>query len=637
MSVVIGIDLGTTNSLAAIWKDGKSVLIPNSFGEYLTPSVVSVDDDGHLYVGKVAKERQVTHPQDTASIFKRSMGTNINYILNNKKYTAEELSSFVLKRLKQDAENYLGETVEEAVISVPAYFDNMARMATKRAGELAGLTCERIVNEPSAAALACYDMKKDTTILVFDFGGGTLDVSLVECFGNVVEIIGVSGDNRLGGSDFDDVILGHYIRHQKLDYYKLTDEQKAIIRQAAEKCKRELSEHETGTIVVNEPEIQGMVRISRKELIQLSAELFRRMEIPIYKVLKDSDLELSDIDDVVLVGGSCKMPIVQQYLKHILKRKDIQVRNPDHMIALGLGTYVGIKERNQDIKDMVLTDICPFSLGVGIINEENPEEGNIMSVIIPRNTTLPVSQTSTYVTVHDNQKQLVFRIYQGEGKYVKNNIYLGELSIKVPPRPKGESMAQVRFSYDMNGVLQVKVKSMDSKKEQEIVIVKDKKNVTPEMIQEKLAEFQKLELLTPDEEESRYLINWGIRLYEQCPEYMHKEIENRLNYYEYVVEHGMVNKAPQVKRHLTRYFTKLEQYMEMHNIFAVPDTDFAKWYEEENEDLYLKNRQSTGERRSDDQSHNHRTNERTDYDGSEEKEIDLAEQEYREWLESMGL
>lgn len=616
MSKIIGIDLGTTNSLATVWENGKTVLIPNSFNEFLTPSVVSVDEKGNFYVGKTAKERLITHPDSTASVFKRSMGTSSGFVLGGNRYLAEELSAMVLKRLKQDAENYLGEPVEEAVISVPAYFNNLARNATKRAGQLAGLKVERIVNEPSAAALACYDMHTDTTMLVFDFGGGTLDVSLVECFDNVVEIIAVSGDNRLGGSDFDDVLMGHFIRQMKLNYYGLTEEQRAMIRKAAELCKRELTNQETAIIHVNDTDIQGSVSISRKELIQLSADLFRRMEIPIRQVLKDSGMGLDEIDEVILVGGSCKMPIVQKYLCHILRRNDIQVRNPDYMIAEGLGVYVGIKERNEDIKDMVLTDICPFSLGVGVVNREDVSAGDKMSVMIPRNTSLPVSHVGEYVTVRDNQEHLVVKIYQGEAQLVKHNLLLGELDLLVPKLPAGMAKVDVRFSYDINGVLQVKAKIQNTGEEKEIVIVNDKSGLTQDQIEEKLEVFKKLEMQNAEEEENNYLMNWGLRLMEQCTGQMRQDIEQRMDYFAHVVGEGIPNNITQAKRHLKRYFRHVDQYLETHNIFATPDFDFASWYQSENEqeEESQEQKETSGE-----------------YDEGD------AEQEYQEWLKSMGL
>jgi len=275
MGKIIGIDLGTTNSLVAVWEKGESRLIPNGLGEYLTPSVVSVDEKGTVYVGKTAKERLASHPQDTASVFKRFMGTGRRYILGGKKYLPEELSAMVLRKLKEDAENYLGEPVEEAIISVPAYFSDMARTATKRAGALAGLKVERIINEPSAAALACRQMNmEDTVFLVFDFGGGTLDVSLVECFDNIVEIMAVSGDNQLGGQDFDDMLATHFIRSLKLEPDSLLKETRAFIRRSAEKCKQELTKNKTAKMIVNCEQVKEELEISRKDTVVVCAPLF---------------------------------------------------------------------------------------------------------------------------------------------------------------------------------------------------------------------------------------------------------------------------------------------------------------------------------------------------------------------------
>ena len=370
MSKIIGIDLGTTNSLAAVWQDGESKLIPNAFGEYLTPSVVSIGEDGTVYVGKTAKERLASYPDDTASVFKRFMGTSRKYMLGGKSYRPEELSAFVLKKLKEDAERYLGEPVEEAIISVPAYFNDMARNATKRAGMIAGLRVERIINEPSAAALACQNLnqEEDETLLVFDFGGGTLDVSLVECFDNVIEIQAVSGDNQLGGQDFDDMIAEHFAKSLNLNYAEMKPETKAIVRKSAELCKRELTEKPSANMVVNCQDISGEIEITRKDIVKICAPLFDRIGKPVSKVFVDAQTSTDQVGQIVLVGGSCKMPVVRQYLSYLLKREDIETKEPDYMIALGCGVCAGIKERDKDVKDLLLTDICPFSLGIKVAN-----------------------------------------------------------------------------------------------------------------------------------------------------------------------------------------------------------------------------------------------------------------------------
>ncbi len=470
----IGIDLGTTNCLAAVWQNGESVLIPDSSGEYLTPSFVSVDGD-RIYVGKTAKERMIAHPDETASVFKRYMGTDKQFSLGGRRFRPEELSAFLLKKMKEDAEEFLQEEVGEAIISVPAYFNDKARAATKRAGELAGLRVERIINEPSAAALACQNIeqREDATILVFDFGGGTLDVSLVECFDNVVQIEAVSGDNHLGGSDFDSVIAKYFCEKQNLlwdsldeklraviikaaerckisgdnhlggsdfdsviaKYFcekqnllwdSLDEKLRAVIIKAAERCKMELTAAKDAVMRVRYEEQSWDLSLTRQDVVHIGAEIFRRMEKPVKRVLLDGKVSPKELTEVVLVGGSCKMEIVRQYLSYILEGRKIEMCDPDRMIARGLGVVVGIKERDDEIKDMLLTDICPFSLGVGVRNHDGSDR-DMMSILIERNTSLPASREKRYYTSHDNQTEVVVNVYQGENYYADDNLPLGQI------------------------------------------------------------------------------------------------------------------------------------------------------------------------------------------------------------------
>lgn len=584
---IIGIDLGTTNSLAAVWENGKSCLIPNAFGEYLTPSVVSIDDDGTIHVGKAAKERLISHPDRTASVFKRYMGTDKKYSIGGKSYRPEELSAFVLKKLKEDAERYLGEEVEEAIISVPAYFNDMARNATKRAGRLAGLEVERIINEPSAAALAGQEQspEEDAVILVFDFGGGTLDVSLVECFDNVIEILAVSGDNRLGGEDFDDRIARYFISRNNLKEEKLSTETYAVIKKSAEKCKRDLTEHTKAEMVVNCPEVNAITEISRKDVTEICLELFERMRKPVFRVLMDAKMSADNISNIILVGGSCKMPIVQQYLRHILKREDIETREPDRMVALGCGVCAGIKERNEEVKDMLLTDICPFSLGVGVVDLRYPNtESSLMSFIIPRNSSLPVSKEKIYFNAFDNQKGIHMSIYQGEAMYTKDNILLGRMEIKIPPRRAGEVSCKMRFTYDINGVLEVNMHIPLTGEQKQLVIVNNKLGMTEEEIKKKLKEYDKLKLSPAEDEENRYVLDWGERLYMQCGGDLRDEILQRMLYFNHIMEQDPYQ-IPKVRKYLTVFFAYVEKIMESYinidsSIFQDED-----WYDEEDEEI----------------------------------------------------
>ncbi|MBQ8646906.1 MAG: molecular chaperone HscC, partial [Oscillospiraceae bacterium] len=361
---IIGIDLGTTNSLAAVWKDGASRLIPNALGEYLTPSAVSIDEDGTVLVGATARQRVVSHPGRSAASFKRSMGTDKVYQLADRSFTPEELSALVLRQLKADAEAWLGEPVEEAVISVPAYFNDRQRAATKRAGQLAGLRVERLVNEPSAAALSCYEPDKgEASFLVFDFGGGTLDVSVVECFDNVVNILAVSGDNRLGGNDFDQIIARLFCVENGLSFSELDNTTRAILLEQAENCKQALSHSRMAMMVLDSAGAKGAMTLDGKKLVDHSQDLLKRMRTPIAKALRDSGVGRSELAGIIPVGGSCKMPLVQQYLTHLMGKPPRQNARPDTAVALGAGMYAAMKERKAGIAEMVLTDICPFTLG----------------------------------------------------------------------------------------------------------------------------------------------------------------------------------------------------------------------------------------------------------------------------------
>ena len=584
MSKIIGIDLGTTNSLAAVWQDGESRLIPNAFGEYLTPSVVSFGEDGTVYVGKTAKERLASHPDETASVFKRFMGTSRKYMLGGKSYRPEELSAFVLRKLKEDAERYLGEPVEEAIISVPAYFNDMARNATKRAGMLAGLKVERIINEPSAAALACqsFNQEEDATLLVFDFGGGTLDVSLVECFDNVIEIQAVSGDNQLGGQDFDDMIAEHFAKSLGLNYAAMEPETKAIVQKSAELCKRELTENPSANMVVNCREINNEIEITRKEVVKICAPLFDRIGKPVSKVFVDAQISTDQVSQIVLVGGSCKMPVVRQYLSYLLKREDIETKEPDYMIALGCGVCAGIKERDKDVKDLLLTDICPFSLGIKVANHQDPYK-ELMSFIIERNSPLPISREEMYANAYDRQQRVALRIYQGEAMYVSENLYLGEILFDIPPMAAGQVQCFVRFTYDINGVLEVEAKIPLTKEEKKLVIVNKDLDITQEEIDEKLKEFERIKNPLADERNT-YILEWGQRLFMQCSQKeMRDEILGRMQYFQHMMNFDE-HRLPQARKYLTVYFAYIEGLLNSYVGFTDDLLKDGAWYQEEDEE-----------------------------------------------------
>ena len=455
---ILGIDLGTTNSLAAVWRGGREELIPSAAGGFLTPSAVSIDEDGAILVGKAAQDRLISHPDRSAARFKRFMGTDKVFSLGGKLFRPEELSALVLRRLREDAEAYLGEPVEEAVISVPAYFAEAQRAATKRAGALAGLKVERLVNEPSAAAVAAHvhEGEDDKVCLVFDLGGGTLDVSLVERFENVISVTAVSGDNRLGGSDFDQAIAQGFCEECGIDFNALsTSRQEMLIRQA-ERCKMALTTQKLVVMTVDDGTIQASLPMTNEWLIRKCARLFRRMTAPVQQVFRDVGLSLEDLDELVLVGGSSHMPSVRQYISQVLGREPAEDTRPDTAIALGAGICAGMKARADDLRELVLTDVCPFTLGVATFNEADPRR-TLMTPLIERNSVLPTSKVDTFYTIRDNQNKVDVEVYQGENPYCDNNRLLGKLTLPVPPAPRGKQSVEIRFTYDINGLLEVEV------------------------------------------------------------------------------------------------------------------------------------------------------------------------------------
>lgn len=511
---IIGIDLGTTNSLASVWRNGRCELIPNSFGEFLTPSVVGFDDEGNVIIGKIAKQRLVSHPDLTAASFKCFMGTKQEISLGKKVFTPPELSSFILRQLKEDAELYLGEPVEEAVISVPAYFDDNGRSATKLAGELAGIKVERIINEPSAAALAYKQGTDDEDMfLIFDFGGGTLDISIVDIFDSVIEIIAVAGDNHLGGDDFNRAIAEYFCKENQLNYSALPSEVKAIVLKQAELCKIALSTQPEAAMVLNYNNHVYTLALDNQKLLTVTADLFERIEKPIVKALHDASVSANEISEVILIGGSSHMLLVQKYLENLFDTQINVTISPDTAVALGVGIASGIKVRNEEIKDMVLTDICPFSLGISTTNKDD-FSAPFFTPIIERNTTLPASIVKRFYTSHDDQRTISIGIAQGEKMYFKQNLFLDEIELSVTPAPEGERSVDVRFSYDINGILQVDVTNNETGKIISKTIVNNNR-LSENEVKSKLEQLEKLKIHPRDLDKNKLLIARAESLYEE--------------------------------------------------------------------------------------------------------------------------
>ncbi len=569
----IGIDLGTTNSLGAVYRNGGVELIPNQYGSFLTPSVISIDEKNNILVGQVAKERLISHPELTASSFKKDMGIDRKYQLGKKTFLPEELSSFVIRSILDDAKVYLNEEIEEVVISVPAYFHDKQRVATKKAGILAGVNVKRIINEPSAAALVSYyDTSSEQVFLVFDFGGGTLDISIVECFDTMVEILSVSGDNRLGGDNFHEIMAEGFLREHRLTRREIIKKEYAILIRQAENCKRKLTEEGSAKMsaVIGGKTYQS--EYTNKRLIEESGSILARIKKVLTHALRDGDLTLQEIDAVVMVGGSSKMPIIQSFLQHILKQIPVvEITGCDEMIARGLGLICAVKERQEEIKDFVLTDICPFTLGTGTKNEADPNNP-YMHPIIPRNTMLPCSRVERLYTAEDNQISMTISILQGEQIYAKDNLELGEITIIVPERKEGEESADVRFTYDINGILIADVTVVSTGEKVSKVV---SQNMSEADLSRKIHELEKLKVHPKDFSGNRLIMEKLYSLYEEVPTYLRDQISKYIRSFELLL-------AKQNPRSIKKYRSFLEQIinqLEMKDPFE--QKIFFEDYEEE--------------------------------------------------------
>ncbi len=491
MGKTVGIDLGTTNSVVAVMEGGEPVVIPNAEGSRLTPSVVAFTKTGERLVGAAAKRQAIINPDRTVISIKRKMGTRERIRIDDKEYTPEEISAMILQKLKADAEAYLGEKVDAAVITVPAYFNDAQRTATKNAGEIAGLKVLRIINEPTAASLAYgLDKKSNETILVFDLGGGTFDVSILEVGDGVFEVKATSGDTHLGGDDFDMRIVNWAADEFKKETgIDLRKDPQALqrLREAAEKAKIELSSMVETEI--NLPFITAdaegpkhlLYRITRAKFEELTADLVERLKGPFYQALQDAKLDVKDLDEVILVGGATRMPCVQELVRKLTGKEPNKSVNPDEVVAIGAAIQAGVL--GGEVKDVVLLDVTPLSLGIETL-------GGVFTKLIERNTTIPTRKSEIFTTAADGQTEVEIHVLQGEREMARDNKTLGRFHLTgIPPAPRGVPKIEVTFDIDANGILHVSAKDLGTGKQQAITIT-GSSNLTREEIDRMIKEAQ---------------------------------------------------------------------------------------------------------------------------------------------------
>lgn len=561
--MIVGIDLGTTNSLIAYFTQEGPKIIPNRLGKNLTPSVVSVDEEGNVYVGETARERMSLYPDSVAMAFKRSMGTERTYELSGRKFKPEELSSMVLRALKEDAEAFLGEEVTEAVISVPAYFDDKRRKATKRAGELAGLKVERMISEPTAAAVAYgfYDKTRDTRFLVFDLGGGTFDVSVLELYHNILEVRAVAGDNYLGGEDFTQVMMKLFLQKSGILLHRLSEKEQVRLYRQAEKAKCGLNDKEKVSMTFLYGEEQKEEVITYKEYEEACEELLMKIREPVKKSLADAGLKLGDIDEVILIGGATKLTIVRDFLIRLFRKFPDNKLNPDETVALGAAVQAAMKERREEVKEVILTDVCSFTLGTEVVveYEEGKFEDGRFCPIIERNTVIPASHTERLYTARDNQDKVRVRVLQGESRFARNNLFLGELEIEVPKGSRGQESVDVTYTYDINSLLEVEVKVVSTGVSRKMIIKGQENQMTEEEIAKRMEELAYLKIQPRDYEENRLVLLRAERMYEESLGERRRRLDTYITAFEAALKSGKSHEIDKTRAELNNYLEEEDE------------------------------------------------------------------------------
>ena len=595
MGRMIGIDLGTTNSLATYIDDnGEIQFIKNEYGNILIPSVVGIDENDAIIVGELAKERRMMNAGETASNFKRRMGTDAKIKVKNRTFDAQMLSSFILKHLKENAEKQLSEKIDRAIISVPAYFNDKQRRDTKMAAELAGLTVERLINEPTAAAmsLGSHILDQNLKFIVLDLGGGTFDVTLLETFENIMELLSISGDTMLGGEDFTTKICEIFLKNIKLSIADLSRDERTKLYTKADRAKKLISLKN----VEIEMEIKGKKyksEITQENFRETVKPLLVKMKVAIDKALQDGNTDAREIEKVILVGGAVKLGIIEEFVEkyfHKMRGEKIYFNNddfiennklvsiaadPDTVVAYGVGIAVGMKERNKVFKERILTDVCPFTLGTEIV-------GRRFAPIIPRNTTVPTSRSEYFYTIEDYQSQVTVGIYQGESLNIDDNLFLGEFLLDVPQNLAGKEAINVRFTYDINGILEVEATVVSTGLKKSKLIING--DLSEEEKNEKIKMLEEIKIQSENKNKDKLLLERANRIY---AEIVNTEIRNHisdyLENYKMVVATGDRIRIQKTKKNFSEFLDKIDPEI---NDMSVED--ILKDFEDETEEEDMK-------------------------------------------------
>ena len=598
---MIGIDLGTTNSPPTYIDDnGKIEFVKNEYGNILIPSVVGIDENDDIIVGELAKERRMMNAGETASNFKRRMGTDAKIKVKNRTFDAQMLSSFVLKHLKENAEKQLNEKINRAIISVPAYFNDKQRRDTKMAAELAGLTVERLINEPTAAALSLGSniLNQNLKFIVLDLGGGTFDVTLLETFEDIMEVLSISGDTMLGGEDFTTKICEIFLKNIKLSIADLSRDERTKLYTKADRAKKLISLKN----VEIEMEIKGKKyksEITQENFRETVKPLLVKMKVAIDKALQDGNTDAREIEKVILVGGAVKLGIIEEFVEkyfHKMRGEKIYFNNddfiennklvsiaadPDTVVAYGVGIAVGMKERNKVFKERILTDVCPFTLGTEIV-------GRRFAPIIPRNTTVPTSRSEYFYTIEDYQSQVTVGIYQGESLNIDDNLFLGEFLLDVPQNLAGKEAINVRFTYDINGILEVEAKVVSTGLKKSKLIVNG--DLSEEEKNEKIKMLEEIKIQSENKNKDKLLLE---RVNRNYAEIVNTEIRNHisdyLENYKMVVATGDRIRIQKAKESFSQFLDKIDPEINDMNI-----EDILKDFEDEMEEEDMKEEDELG-------------------------------------------